>query len=396
MLGLTRRQIIMIAIGIIIIGAVVYGFLPTAIPVETSEVVRAPLRVTVEEEGETNVRERYVVSSPVAAYARRIEVEAGDIVDAGQALVALEAPRSPILDPTSLEQAQARVTAARAGVEQAEEQVRSAETVAERAGSARRRAERLASDASITQDALEQAISDARQAEAAAAAARAARATARAELAAAQAAIERSADGTSVQTVLTAPAAGKVLAVHRRSAGHVNPGEPILEIGDTRRLEVHADVQSQDAVRIHPGTRIEVDQWGGDGVLEGVVKRVEPEASVHVSSLGVEERRVAIISELLSPGNVWESLGSNYRVLARFVIWEDADVLQVETSALFRMGDQWGVFVVEDGRATRRPVSVGHQSGLRSQILSGLSEGEVVIIHPANEIEDGVAVKTRD
>ncbi len=385
----------MLIVGVLVLIAVIYGLTPSPIAVETAQVVRAPLRVTVEEEGETQVLERYVVSSPVAAFARRIDVEVGDLVEAGQVLVQLEPPRSPLLDARSRDEARARVAAARAGVEQAEEQVRSAEAVAARASEARARAERLAADESLTAQALEDAVADAQQAEAAVAAARAGAVSARAELAAAQAALAGSAAANAnlgVQSVLTAPAAGRVLAIHRQSEGHVNPGEPILEVGDTQQLEVHVDVLSQDAVRIQPGTRIEIDQWGGEEVLEGTVQRVEPEAFTQVSSLGVEERRVTVVGGLTSPLGAWESLGSNYRVLARFIVWEGTNVLQVPTSALFRTEDGWAVFVIEAGEARRRDVSVGHQAGLRSQIIAGLEEGDRVIVHPANEIEDGVAV----
>ena len=184
-----------------------------------------------------------------------------------------------------------------------------------------------------------------------------------------------------------------MLSIHRRSAGHVNPGEPILEVGDTQRMEVHVDVLSQDAVRISPGVRIEIDEWGGDRLLEAMVHRVEPQAFTRVSALGVEEQRVTVIAALTSPAEDWSMLGADYRVLARFIVWEDDDVLQVPTSALFRSADGWAVFVVEGGTARRRDVSIGQQAGLRTQILAGLEAGEHVIVHPANEIEDGVSVR---
>lgn len=393
---LTRKRIIMIVIGLLVLIAVIYGFLPSPVMVETAEVERGPLQVIVEEEGETQVVDRYVVSSPVAAYARRIDLEVGDVVQQGQPLVRLEPPRSPILDPRSRAEAEARVAAARAGVAQAEEQVRSAEAVARRAADERARAERLAEDESITPQALERAVTEAAQAEANVAAARAAATSAQAELTAAQAALQQVAPGNAnlgVQSLLRAPAAGRVLAVHRTSEGHVNAGEPLVEVGDTERLEVHVDVLSQDAVRIASGTRVEIDQWGGGQVLEGMVHRVEPQGFTQVSSLGVEERRVTVVAGLTSPVGQWESLGSNYRVLARFVVWEGEDVLQVPTSALFRTDDGWGVFVVEGDVARRRDVTVGRQAGLRAQVLSGLEEGDLVIVHPANDIEDGISVR---
>lgn len=397
---LTRKRVILIAVAVLVLAAVVYGFWPDAASVQVATVERDSLQVIVEEEGETRVKERYEVASPVAAFVRRIEVEAGDVVKQGDPLVRLEAPRSAVLDPRSRAEARARVEAAEAQVQQAERQVEAAEAAAERAREERERVERLVEQGSATRQALEQAEAEAQQAIANLAAARAAVARARAELMSARAmlvvdpALDRQRE---VQTVLRAPVSGQVLAVHRQSAGSVNPGEPLVEVGDTDQLEIRADVLSQDAVRIEPGTAVLIDQWGGDKPLEAVVDRVEPQGETEVSALGVEEQRVTVVASLVSPQEKWSGLGSGYRVLARFIVWKGGDVLQVPTSALFRTeNDGWAVFVVEDGVARRRRVNVGHQSGLTAQITSGLEEGETVIVHPDNELEAGMRVERRE
>lgn len=175
----------------------------------------------------------------------------------------------------------------------------------------------------------------------------------------------------------------------------MNPGEPILEVGDIRRLQVWTDVLSQDAVRIRTGTRVSIDGWGGDVPLEAVVSRVEPLGVTEVSALGVEEQRVQIVADFVSPPEMWSGLGTGYRVLSRFVIWEAERVLQIPTGALFRTQDGWSVFTVEQDRAHRKPVTVGRRAGLAAQVLSGLSEGEVVIVHPDTAVEEGVRVEAR-
>src|SRR5690606_25562339 len=231
----------------------------------------------------------------------------------------------------------------------------------------RRRMESLYQAGAITQQ-------EAEEARAVAVRAQAALDAARANYAAAQAAARATPGGTSaVPATLRAPVGGRVLAVHRQSEGHVNPGEPLVEIGDTRAIEVRADVLSEDAVRIQPGTRVLIDEWGGDAMLEGVVTRVEPEGITEVSALGVEEQRVPVRAGITTPAGQWAGLGSGYRVLARFVLWENAAVLQVPTAALFRAGDEWRAFVVEDGRARLRAVRIGQQAGLRTQVLDGLA-----------------------
>jgi len=378
----TRKQIILTITGIIIIGAIIYSFLPGAVSVETATVKSDSLQVTIEEEGITHVEQQYVISSPAAAYLRRINLDAGDIVKKGDVLVRLEPPRSGMLDERSRAEAEARVDAAEASLEQAETQAK--QTISER-----NRVEGLAEAGSATRQQLEQARTDA-------AGAVAARNAARAELAAARATVSSAAGGSgslSAGHVLRAPVSGQVLAVSRKSEGSINAGEPLLEIGNTDSLEVRVDVLSEDAVRISPGMQVMLEQWGGEAPLEATVSRVERQGTTEISALGVEEQRVQVIAELQSPPESWADLGSGYRVLAEFIIWEGDNVLQVPASALFRTDNGWALFVAEDGTARQREVKIGHQTGLAAQILEGLSEGEHVIIHPGSEISDGVKVE---
>jgi HlyD family secretion protein len=375
-----RKIIIRITLGLLIVAAIVYGFWPQAIPVQTATVERAPLQVIVEEEGETRVTDRYIITSPLAAHVRRIGLKAGDTVEEGQALAQLDPPQPAILDSRTLAGASARVESAEAMLEQAE-------TAANRAVNERDRIERLAAGGSATQQALDLAVADANQAIAA-------RNTAQAELAAARAALGRGTTASSAGEIVRSPVSGRILAVHRQSEGHINPGEPIMEIGDTGNLEIRVEIRSQDAVRIQPGTRVIIDQWGGDHELEAVVRRVEPQGFTVISALGVEEKRVLVISDFAAPAEERESLGSGFRVLARFVIWEDEDVLQVPTGALYRTGNGWGVFTAENGTAVMKEVTLGHRAGLAAQVISGLSEGDIVITHPDNAIADGVRIRT--
>ncbi len=367
MLRITRKRIVLGSIAVLVLAALVWSFLPKPVPVQTAVVGRAPLQVIVEEEARTEVSDRYAVSSPVTAWVRRIGLVAGDSVVAGQALAYLEPPRTPVLDPSGRTGAEARV--------------RAAEAAANHAQSERARIERLAASGSATRQALEQAVSQAERTHA--------------ELEAARAALRR-ASGTGnlgVEEVLRSPVAGRVLSVPSRSARQVNPGEPLVVVGNTQSLEVHADVLSQDAVRIRVGTRVLLDQWGGNEPLEAVVTRVEPQGFTSVSSLGVEEQRVPVVAVIQSPADRWNgSLGAGYQVLARFIVWEGENVLQVPSAALFRVGEGWAAFVVERGHAVRRAVRIGQQAGLATQVLEGLREGDEVIVHPGNDIDDGVAV----
>jgi HlyD family secretion protein len=378
---ITRKHVLLTGIGLVVFAGIVYLFLPRPEVVQTAEVRRGPLQIVVEEEGETRVVDRYVITAPVSAYVRRLDFEVGDAVEAGQVIARFEPPRSVLLDPRSRTEAEARVSAAQAALSRAE--VASAQAERELG-----RMERLHATEAATRQALE-------QAEAEAVGARTSLDAARAELAAADAALRSDASGPPlpIQGVVRAPAGGRILVVHQRSEGHVMQGEPLVEIGDTERLQVEAAILSQDAVRIRRGSRVMLDQWGGDEVLEATVTQVDPQGMTRVSALGVEERRVRAVADIVSPPEAYPGLGPGYRVLARFVVWEDADVLQVPTAALFRHNDGWAVFGVAGSRARVRPVTVGREAGLATQVLGGLEEGEVVIVHPGNEVEDGARVR---
>jgi HlyD family secretion protein len=375
----TRRQAVLTGIGVLIVFSIAMMMRPGAVPVQTAAVATAPVQVIIEDEGETRVVNRYVVSAPVMAHAQRITLKVGDIVEAGQPLVRLEPPRAAILDPRAQSEAAARVTAARASL-------RRTEIEAQQAVHEMERFKRLLDEGVATQQAVERATVDAARATAALDAARA-------ELAAAEAA-QRAAAGSTAQPVdaIRAPTSGRVLAVHNESGGPVSPGQPLLEIGDTRQLQVQSDVLSQDAVRIAPGTRVRLEQWGGAVPLDAVVTHVDPQGFTRVSALGVEERRVRVLANITTPADEYTGLGAGYRVLARFIVWESPAALQVPTAALFRHGDGWAVFVVENGVARLRPVEIGMQAGLATQVLSGLTDGEVVIVHPGNDLEDGARV----
>lgn len=395
----TRKRLIIAGIALLVVLALVYGFWPDAVDVDTATVERGSLQVTVEEEGETQVAETYVISSPVPAFARRIELEAGDLVERGQPVVLLEPPRSTPMDPRAQAQATARVSAAEAALQQARQNVDAAEATAEEAREERERIQGLFEEGSATQQQLTRAQTAAEQAEANLASARSAVEAAEADLASARAAADRIGTGNAnlpIADVLYSPVSGSVLAVHRKSEGQVQPGEPLLEIGDLHDLEIHVDVLSQDAVSISQGTRVMIDQWGGPDVLGATVNRVEPRGFTEVSSLGVEEKRVTVVATFDSEAREWAELGAGYRVLARFVVWEGDNLLIVPTSALFRSETGWAVFVVEGHRAVRRDVEVGWQNGLSAEVISGLEEGEEVVVHPPGDLEDGTRVDPRE
>jgi HlyD family secretion protein len=382
---------------VVLLAALAWGFRPAPVLVEVAAVRQAPLSVTVEEEGRTRVKDRFVISAPVAGYLQRIRYDVGDAVAQGEVLAVMEPLRPEVLDPRRRARAEAQVAAASAALKAAEEKVAAARAETAYAQGEYARKKKLAADSLVSKEMLDESATRARQASAEQRSAEFAVEVARFDLEAAQTALKYSITGTdaaaAAETVkLRAPVASRVLNIHHESEGVVVTGEDLLEIGDPAALEVAVDVLSADAVRIRPGSLVKLYRWGGERPLDAVVRTVEPTGFTKISALGVEEQRVWVIADLTSPREDWQQLGDGYRVEAHFILWEADDVLQVPASALFRQGDGWAVYAVVGGKAWLRAVEIGHDNGLTTQIVSGLAVGDRVIEHPDDRIGDGVRV----
>lgn len=389
-----RGRILAIVLTAAVAAGLVWGFMPRPVSVETVPAAREPMRVTVREDGRTRVVDRFTVSAPVAGFVRRQSLDVGDEVRRGQVVAELEPSRSAVLDPRALAEARSRVAAAKAAVQRAGQEAEAAKAERTYAQAELERMRRLFAEQSVSRDELDQAETRARRAEAGLRSAHFAVEVARHERAAAETALRYAGAGDGGKTMgVVSPVDGRVLGVMRESEGDVARGQALLEIGDIRSLEVVADVLSADAVRIAPGTEVAFERWGGPEPLKGRVRLVEPVGETKVSALGVEEQRVWVVCDIVSPPGQWARLGDGYRVEAVFTVWKAEDVLQVPDSALFRHGDGWAVFVVRDGRAELAPVRAGHRNGLRAEILSGLEPGDRVAIHPGDQLSPGVRVR---
>ncbi|MGC2062273.1 MAG: HlyD family efflux transporter periplasmic adaptor subunit [Thermodesulfovibrionales bacterium] len=395
----TRRRVFIITVVTAVIIAVIYGFLPKPVPVDVAQAFRAPMTVTIEEEGKTRVRDRFVISSPVSGSMRRITLKVGDIATKGQQVAVIEPVQSSVLDPRSRAEAEAAATVAQSAISTAEERERAAEADAVYSRKNLERQKKLHELGYIARDVLEQAEAETKKAAANHLAAVAAVKTARFEHSRVRATLSHSAADRAVDhqrtAVISTPVAGRVLKLQKESEGVVNAGDPLIDIGDPGQIEVKVEVLSADAVAIKPGTAVLFERWGGNTPLTGIVRIVEPTAFTKVSSLGVEEQRVLVIADITSVPEEMQRLGDGYRVEAKFVVWEQKDVLQVPVSALFRQGDGWAVFVNEGGRAKLKQVTIGHRNGATAEVLKGIAEVEKVIIHPDDTVRDGVRVKLR-
>ncbi len=392
-----RKTVIIWSVVILLVLLLAWAMRPKPVEADFVAVERGSIQVTIDEEGETRVRDRFTVSASMAGRVLRIQLEPGDPVVGGETVVATFRPTDPVLlDARTRAQAEARVGSAKAALGTAEAQAQQAQAELNYALSEEQRYRRLAEEGFVSSERLERAEMDARTREKALSAAEFAIRSAEQELAAARALlVEAPREGDKRNIIIRAPVDGVVLQRFRWSEGIVPAGEPLIEIADPADLEIVSDLLSSDAVKVRHGQKVLIERWGGEKVLEGVIRRVEPYGFTKYSALGVEEQRVNVIIDFSNPREAWAALGDGYRVELRIVVQEAADVLLVPTSSLFRVDEDQVVFAVRDGKATLTTVAIGKRNGLHGEVLSGLQEGDTVIVHPGDAIEDGVKVAER-
>ena len=394
----TRRIVLIAVVGALVIGALAWSFWPRPVEVELASISRGPMQVDVSDEGRTRVREVYQVSAPVDGRLLRVEVHPGDVVEGGKTKVAELLPIAPsFLDVRTRAQAEAAVSAAEAARNLAAAEVTRAKAELAYALSELKRAAALSPSGSISKASLERT--------------QLARDTAVAQLATAQATLRvKDSDLSAARALLIdptgvlpvqagipiiAPVSGRVLRVPRESEAVLAAGTTILEVGDSHQLEIVADLISEDAVKVREGDAAAVTDWGGSGALNARVRRVEPSGFTKVSALGVEEQRVNILLDFTDPPSRWSRIADGFRVIVHIAVWRSPDTLRVPVAAMFRQGKDWAVFAVKGGRATLTTIKVGPSNDDVAEVLSGLTQGTQVVLHPSDRISEGTRVTVR-
>jgi HlyD family secretion protein len=393
---ITKRQLWWSLLGLGLAGGLAYAFRPQPVGVDVARVARGTLRVTVEAEGKTRLKDRYVVSAPLAGRLLRVELKAGDAVEAGRTLLAAIEPADPeLLDPRARAEAEARVKAAEAAQARAGPLLGHARTAAEYARTELERAQRLYAASTVSHQDLDNAEQRERLTADELKSAEFAAQIAAFELEQARAALlgGPASGSASARFELGSPITGRVLRVFQESSTVVPAGARLLELGDPANLEVEVEVLSGDAVKIPTGAKVFLEHWGGEAPLPARVRMVEPSAFTKISALGVEEQRVYVIADFTGPPAARRAVGDGFRVEARIVVAEGENILKVPTGALFREGGDWAVFVAQGGRAVLQKIQIDRRNDLEAEVLSGLDEGATVIIHPSDRVSDGVRVR---
>lgn len=384
--------------GLGLLSLITWGLWPKPILIETGAVTHGPLTVRVSEEGKTRVRNRFGVAAPVAGKMRRVSLKPGDDVKAGETiLTTIEPVAPPLLDPRARAQAEAVVSMREASRKEAAQALEAKRAALKMAEADRERFRSVIRDGSVSQADRDKVEGEASMRAAEVRAGEFSLQVIDYELAQARAALERpdgSIPGNLVE--VKSPVSGRVLKVMQESEMVVSPGTQILEIGDPADIEIEAEILSRDAVSIHPGDTVEVEQWGGEIPLKGRVRRVEPAAFTKISALGVEEQRVIVLSDLLEIPDTAKALGDRFRVEVRVAVWHSDKVLAVPAGALFRDGNKWKTYVFRNDTAQLTAIEAGHSDGRFTEILSGLQAGDEVLLHPPDTVKDGMTVKKRE
>ncbi len=389
------KTILAICAVLAVAAALWWAFRERPISVETARTTRGPMAVTIEEDGQTRVREIYRVSSPITGNVGRSLLNVGDRVKAGETVVATISPLQPaFMDERTRAEARALSEAARAAIGVAQAELAQARAAHDLAKAELARAQRLAESRTISQASLEKARTDADLKDALARSAEAAVALRRSELASANARLMQPGDRALLEPQdkccvnVTAPIDGVVLGLAVKSEQVIEAGAPLAEIGDPGDLEVVVDLLSSDAVRIATGSQATIGGWGGEPIA-GKVRSIDPAGFTKVSALGIEEQRVNAVIDI---DERRKALGHGFQVRVALEVWRADDVLQVPVAALFRQGSDWAIFAVEEGRARLHKVEVGHMNGEAAQVTGGIDEGRAVIVFPSDTVADGTLV----
>jgi HlyD family secretion protein len=391
-----------IGLGVLLLAGLIFALWPRAIAVDLVTLNEGPMAVAIEDDGVTRVREVYVVSAPIAGRMLRVEAHAGDSIEAQKTVIATIEPADPAFrDARAQRELEFTVSAARAAQDLAAANVRGREADLKLSRQERERTRQLFAKGIVAKARLDNAEAAVVSLEAALATAQAAFRQRAFEVKTAEASLVVPSDGGRTKGdkhccfTIRAPIDGQILRVMQENEAVVQMGTPLVEVGDPANLEIVVDLLSTEAVKVSEGDRVLITRWGGEGALNGRVRRVEPFGFMKVSSLGIEEQRVNVIIDLTDPHDRWRRLGHGYQIDAAIVRWQSDKALQVPIGALFRQGADWAVFRVDGGRARVTKVKVDHMNDRTAQVLEGLKPGDQVVSHPGERVADGAAVVGR-
>lgn len=394
-----KRKAVIAAIILLLLALLAWAFMPTPTEVEIATVRQGRFERSVQEDGKTRLRERYVVAAPLTGHVSRINLKQGDTVTRDATVATLWPVAPALLDERARAEQLARIGAMQASTARAHANVEHASAALDNARAELKRSEMLAQQGFVSPNQNETGRMNVRLREKELESAHHEEDAARHELDQSRIALQRftqmTQDGQQRAYAVKAPVSGKVLKVSQQSEGVMAAGTALMELGDPTELEVVVDILTEDAAQIKPGTAVQLSNWGGPVVLAGQVRLIEPAAFTKVSALGVEEQRVNAVIDITSPAAQWQTLGDGFKVDVRVLVEVEENAVKVPVSALFPVGARSALFVLDQGHARLREIEVAARNGIEAWVKSGLTPGTQVIVYPDNKLKDGDRVKAR-
>ncbi|MDD3168517.1 MAG: efflux RND transporter periplasmic adaptor subunit [Eubacteriales bacterium] len=192
---------------------------------------------------------------------------------------------------------------------------------------------------------------------------------------------------------VTAPVEGVLTGVFVKEGESVAAGTPLFEISNLDDIYVKTDVIAEDADLIHEGDPVRIyNEDAGFFDENGTVRKIHLKAENKMSDLGVNQKRVTV--EISFGEKETVRLGSNMDI--EITIEQKKGVLRVSDLAVFEKEGKNCVYVIEGSKAVLREVETGLEGEDYLEVIAGLSDGDLVILSPNDDISEGVRIKTQE
>ena len=380
----------------LLIAWIVWSLRIPPIEVDVTLARRGTFEEVINEEAQTKIRDRYLVSAPLTGLISRTTLRAGDPVIAGTVVAVMKPGPSPFLDARTYAELSERLGISEAALDEAQAMVERASLETRDAKDALDRSTQLLNSGATTSLQYDRQRLQVELAERAERAAILRHHAAEHALTEIRALLKQFDNKNEVEQVnVTAPIDGVVLKVLQENEGPVQIGTPLFELGNPQDLTIIAEILSTRAIRLRKGQKVRISNWGGESILDGEVSRVEPSAITKLSALGIDEQRVPVTIEFLSQPSHYIGLGDSYRVDVAIITNVQSDVMLIPTGALFRENMQDWVFIARDGFAKKVPVALMVRGPKQSAVGDKISANDPLIMYPPSDLTDGMRVRVR-
>ena len=364
---------------------------PSTIPtVAVALATRGPIRSSITLSGAFRPYQEVDVHAKVAGYIRSIYVDVGDKVKEGQNLAILEVP-----------ELSAQVAGGQADTRRSEDAIRRAEHDVQRAESAHTASHaayarlKQASEARpglIAEQELDDSLAHDQEAEAQVGSARAALAEAQSQLSVARANLDRYAS-LEAYSRITAPFGGVVTKRYADTGALIQAGTasdtqsmPVVRLAEWSRLRLVVPVPESAVPDLRLGQAIDV-------VVPALGRTIKGKVARFADALNEETRTMHTEIDVENPdGTLVEGMYAE----TTLVLHQKDSVLTVPIQAVKRNGTNGSVFVVDkSGAVGQRAITLGVDSEARIEVLSGLSDGDQVIVGNLNAVQAGQHVRSK-